>query len=30
MLFRLVEPVIVREGREQIARDRLERLRPHM
>ncbi|UXH76295.1 hypothetical protein [Roseateles amylovorans] len=30
MMFRLVEPVIVREGREQIARDRLERLRPHM
>ncbi|WP_377153850.1 TAXI family TRAP transporter solute-binding subunit [Roseateles sp. UC29_93] len=30
MLFRMVEPVILRQGQEQIARDRLERLRPHM
>ncbi|SEL87747.1 TRAP-type uncharacterized transport system, substrate-binding protein [Roseateles sp. YR242] len=29
-LFRLVEPVVLRKGREQIARDRLEHLRPHM
>lgn len=30
LVFRMVEPVIIRQGREQIARDRLERLRPHM
>ncbi|MET0207860.1 MAG: TAXI family TRAP transporter solute-binding subunit [Burkholderiaceae bacterium] len=29
-VFRLVEPVIVKQAKEQIARDRIERLRPHM